>query len=212
MWEITGVRENSPLSFYWSIIALKHRVNILTISIVKYIPSLSSLPPTLASHPLGHHRAPAKLSVLHSSFPPAICFTHGSVYVSMLCVSPFNFSLSNPASTSLCSLLSEVQVWLGSYLINSLLIWVLKIKLNFIVSMAVRRCWTLHCKSASLSFLSFTLSHLSDHIQTRACSPLPLQGRYTAWNTLLLLTLGRLAFFSAFSASLIFQTHSHIII
>ena len=47
--------------------------------------------------------------------------------------------------------------------------------------MAVQRCWTLHCKSASLSFLSFTLSHLSDHIQTGTCSPLPLQGRYTAW-------------------------------
>ena len=48
------------------------------------------------------------------------------------------------------------------------------VKLNFIVSMAVQRCWTLHCKSASLSFQSFTLSHLSDHIQTRTCSPLSL--------------------------------------
>ena len=51
-------------------------------------PSLACLPslphPTL----LGHHRAGAELSVLESTFPPAICFIHKNVYMSVL-LSPF---------------------------------------------------------------------------------------------------------------------------
>ena len=34
--------------------------------------------------PTGHHRAPGEHPVLNSNFPPAICFKHGSVYISML--------------------------------------------------------------------------------------------------------------------------------
>ena len=33
---------------------------------------------------LGHHRAPVWAPWVHSSFPPAPCFTHGSVYMSVL--------------------------------------------------------------------------------------------------------------------------------
>ena len=51
-------------------------------------PSLACLPSL--PHPvlLGHHRAGAELAVLWSSFPPAICFIHDNVYMSML-LSPF---------------------------------------------------------------------------------------------------------------------------
>ena len=38
--------------------------------------------PLLSLHPAPHHRA--EISVLYSSFPLAICFTHGSVYMSLL--------------------------------------------------------------------------------------------------------------------------------
>ena len=50
----------------------------------EYIPSLLSLSPAPAPHPtpLGHHRA--GLPVLCSSFPPAVCFTHGSGYMLVL--------------------------------------------------------------------------------------------------------------------------------
>ena len=40
--------------------------------------------------PPGHHRAPGGLPVLYSSFPLAIYFTHGCVYMSML-LTPFKW-------------------------------------------------------------------------------------------------------------------------
>ena len=52
-----------------------------------YIPSLLSLPTTPYPTPLGLHRAPgcqAGLPVLYSSFPLAVYFTHGSVYMPVL--------------------------------------------------------------------------------------------------------------------------------
>ena len=51
-----------------------------------YILSLLSLPPTPTRHPipLGRHRALIWAPCVYSSFPPAICFTHGCVYVSVL--------------------------------------------------------------------------------------------------------------------------------
>ena len=42
-----------------------------------YIPSWACIPPLITEHQ-------AELPVLYSSFPLAICFTHGSVYMSML--------------------------------------------------------------------------------------------------------------------------------
>ena len=49
-----------------------------------YVCPLPFEPPHSTSHltPLGHHRALAELLVLYSSFPLAVCFTRGSVYVS----------------------------------------------------------------------------------------------------------------------------------
>ena len=47
-------------------------------------------PPNPQAHPtpLGYHRAPVELPVLHSNFPLAVYFTYGNAYVSML-LSPF---------------------------------------------------------------------------------------------------------------------------
>ena len=49
-------------------------------------PSCTHLPPRPT--PLGCHRAPGWSSVSHSKFPLALCFTFGSVYVSMLSIPP----------------------------------------------------------------------------------------------------------------------------
>ena len=49
-----------------------------------YIPSLLSLPPAPHPTPLGHHGAPGWALCLTHSFPPAVCLTHGSVYMSRL--------------------------------------------------------------------------------------------------------------------------------
>ena len=49
-------------------------------------PSWTHLPPRPT--PLGCHRAPGWSSVSHSKFPLALCFTFGSVYVSMLSIPP----------------------------------------------------------------------------------------------------------------------------
>ena len=69
---------------------------IICMHIYVYIPSLPSLPPPHRCFtPPGHHGAQAGLPVLHS-FPRAIYFTHGSLYMSVLlsqfCPLPF-FSL-----------------------------------------------------------------------------------------------------------------------
>ena len=48
-------------------------------------PCWASVPPTpLYPTPLGHHRSLGWAPVLYSSFPLAIYFTHGSVYMSVL--------------------------------------------------------------------------------------------------------------------------------
>ena len=63
---------------------LYNKVNQLYISIYPHIPSLLRLPPTLPIPPVQvdtKHRA--DLPVLCGCFPLAICFTFGSVYMSM---------------------------------------------------------------------------------------------------------------------------------
>ena len=74
-----------------------------------YIPSRSSVPPTLPCPrptPLGHHRTRAELPVLHGSLLLAMYLTHGGVYVAPL------FSRFIPHSSlpvSACSLL--LLIW-----------------------------------------------------------------------------------------------------
>ena len=85
---------------------LYNKVNQLYAYIYPHIPSLLSLPPTLPIPPLQvviKHRA--DLPVLCSSFPLAIYFTFGSVYMSVLLshyvpASPPPTVSSSPFSTS----------------------------------------------------------------------------------------------------------------
>ena len=81
--------------FNWRIVALQNCVGFCQTSTwishrYIYVPSLLNLPPNTDPFPLllGCHRALFELPESHSKFPLAICFTHGSVYVSML-LSPF---------------------------------------------------------------------------------------------------------------------------
>ena len=74
-------------SFYWHIIALRCCISFCcpreSAICVHNVPSLWNLPPT----PLCHHRAPSvprELPVLYSRFPLAICFTRGSVHMSII--------------------------------------------------------------------------------------------------------------------------------
>ena len=55
-----------------------------TICTYTYNPSPLRLPPSPTPPSLGHHRAPGSASCAICSFPLAICFTHGSMYMSML--------------------------------------------------------------------------------------------------------------------------------
>ena len=79
-----------PLFFNWRIIALKSCVGFSHISALishryTYVPSiLNPFPPPTPSHSLGCHQHWVELPLSHSKFPPAIYFTHGSIYVSML--------------------------------------------------------------------------------------------------------------------------------
>ena len=68
------------------------------------LPSLLSLLPTSLPHstPLGQHRAGSWAPCVISSFPPAICFTRGGVYMSVL-LSQFVPPSSCAVSTSLFS-------------------------------------------------------------------------------------------------------------
>ena len=61
--------------------AVEQHKSVIITNNYTYTGSLLSLPP-LRTHPtpLGHLRAPAWAPVLHSSFPEASVFTHGSAH------------------------------------------------------------------------------------------------------------------------------------
>ena len=76
------------LFFFWRIIASQCYVGFYyTMKWINcmytYIPSFLDLPPNPPPHPqaISEHRA--ELPVLYSSFPLAVSFTHGSVYMSL---------------------------------------------------------------------------------------------------------------------------------
>ena len=74
-------------TFYWTIITLRCFVSFCCTMkwiscMYAYISSPIDLRPTPV--PLGHHRAWAERLKLYSSFSLAICFAHGSVYMSIL--------------------------------------------------------------------------------------------------------------------------------
>ena len=79
--------------FNWRIIALQSCVGFChTTKQIRHkytsFPPWASLPSSSHPIPLGHHRAGAGLSVLYSSFPLAIYFTHNSVYLSICLLPP----------------------------------------------------------------------------------------------------------------------------
>ena len=78
--------------------AVGHRESVITthIHMCAYISSLLSLPPTPHPALLVITECQAGLLVLYSSFPPVLCFTHGSVYMSVI-LSQFVPSSPSPA-------------------------------------------------------------------------------------------------------------------
>ena len=67
-------------------------------------PSWTSFSPLILSHPLGHHGARGWAPCVSRNFPLAICFTYGSVYVSVLFSQFVPPSPSSALSTSLFSM------------------------------------------------------------------------------------------------------------
>ena len=59
-----------------------------------------SLPPLSLFTPLGHDRVPVWVPVLYSNFSPAICFTYGGAFMSVLFSLFILFSCSSTVSTS----------------------------------------------------------------------------------------------------------------
>ena len=77
---------------FWRTVQISHNYTFIT-------PHLS-LPPLSLFTPLGHDRVPVWVPVLYSNFSPAICFTYGGAFMSVL-LSPFIlFSCSSTVSTS----------------------------------------------------------------------------------------------------------------
>ena len=113
--------------YFWSTVAFQCCVSFSdTTKWISYIyrytpPSVTPLPPSI--HSLGHHRALSWAPVLHSCFPRAICFTRGSVCVSLL------LSQFVPPSLSTTSYLFYTWVYVCQYyslsLSHSLLPWYL---------------------------------------------------------------------------------------
>ena len=102
--------------FNWRIIVLQCCVGFCCITVQishKYIcfPFFLSLPT-----PPGHHRAPGGLPVLYSSFPLAIYFTHGCVYMSIL--TPFKM-VRLPLFWSICTKYSALHLKLCFYLTSN---------------------------------------------------------------------------------------------
>ena len=118
---------------YWRTPALQHRVGLCHTSAwishkYMYVPP-SDDPPHRT--PLGCHRTWVELPISHSQFSLAICFTYGSVYVSMLLSRFVPFCASPTVSTSLLSmsaspLLPSKQV--HQYLLSRFHIHVLNIQ------------------------------------------------------------------------------------
>ena len=74
--------------FNWRIIAVQysigfcHRTRQISHNYT-FITSLLSLPPFPSSHPSRSSEGTSWASVLHTNFSLAICFTHGSIYMSI---------------------------------------------------------------------------------------------------------------------------------
>jgi len=102
---------------YWDIIAFQCCVSSAAeqseSALCIHISPASVVSVTTPSHPSSHHRA--ELPVLHSRFPLAIYFTHGSVYMSVL-ISQLIPLLSPP-----CPLVHSVCLHLYSCPVNMLI-------------------------------------------------------------------------------------------
>ena len=122
------------LFFNWNMLALQCYVSFFCTAkwinhVYTYILSLLNLPPIPPCPPLGHHRtmcwAPCAIQQV-----PAICFTNGGVYVSVLL-----FQFVHPLLPPLCSQVCSVGLCLYSCPPNRLIntIFLFSFFLNFIL-------------------------------------------------------------------------------
>ena len=101
-------KNETSLFLNWSIIALQYFFSFCCTTtwisfMYTYIPSFLSLPPTPHPTPLGHHRAPSWDPCAIQQLT-TICFTHGSVYMSMRLSQFILPSLSLIPCPQVCSL------------------------------------------------------------------------------------------------------------